>query len=49
MRVTTMSKPSDPSRDLLFGLLALQNGLIDQGGAVRGICGMDTRKGPIPG
>ena len=27
-----MSKPSDPSRDLLFGLLALQNGLIDQGG-----------------
>ena len=27
-----MSNPSDPSRDLLFGLLALQNGLIDQGG-----------------
>jgi hypothetical protein len=27
-----MSKPGDPSRDLLFGLLALQNGLIDQGG-----------------
>jgi len=26
-----MSEPSDPSRDLLFGLLALQNGLIDQG------------------
>ncbi len=26
-----MSKPSDPSRDLLFGLLALQTGLIDQG------------------
>ena len=26
-----MSQPSDPSRDLLFGLLALQNGLIDQG------------------
>ena len=26
-----MSKTSDPSRDLLFGLLALQNGLIDQG------------------
>ena len=26
-----MSKSSDPSRDLLFGLLALQNGLIDQG------------------
>ena len=26
-----MSKPNDPSRDLLFGLLALQNGLIDQG------------------
>ena len=27
-----MSKPSDPSRDLLFGLLALQTGMIDQGG-----------------
>jgi eukaryotic-like serine/threonine-protein kinase len=26
-----MTTPSDPSRDLLFGLLALQNGLIDQG------------------
>ncbi len=26
-----MPKPIDPSRDLLFGLLALQNGLIDQG------------------
>ena len=26
-----MSPPGDPSRDLLFGLLALQNGLIDQG------------------
>jgi eukaryotic-like serine/threonine-protein kinase len=26
-----MSKSTDPSRDLLFGLLALQNGLIDQG------------------
>ncbi len=26
-----MSKAADPSRDLLFGLLALQNGLIDQG------------------
>ena len=26
-----MPKPTDPSRDLLFGLLALQNGLIDQG------------------
>ena len=25
-----MSRPIDPSRDLLFGLLALQNGLIDQ-------------------
>ncbi len=25
-----MSRPGDPSRDLLFGLLALQNGLIDQ-------------------
>ena len=26
-----MSQPTDASRDLLFGLLALQNGLIDQG------------------
>src|SRR5882757_1668165 len=26
-----MSKPSNPSHDLLFGLLALQTGLIDQG------------------
>jgi len=26
-----MPQPTDPSRDLLFGLLALQNGLIDQG------------------
>ncbi|HKI42648.1 MAG TPA: serine/threonine-protein kinase, partial [Mycobacterium sp.] len=26
-----MSQSTDPSRDLLFGLLALQNGLIDQG------------------
>ena len=25
-----MPRPIDPSRDLLFGLLALQNGLIDQ-------------------
>jgi hypothetical protein len=25
-------RPNDPSRDLLFGLLARQNGLIDQGG-----------------
>src|SRR5262245_63724810 len=27
-----MVRPTDPARDLLFGLLALQNGLIDQGG-----------------
>src|SRR5262249_47262310 len=27
----TMSPPNDPSRDLLFGLLALQIGLIEQG------------------
>src|SRR5271167_4059336 len=26
-----MPKSSDPSRDLLFGLLALQTGMIDQG------------------
>ncbi len=29
-----MSQPTDPSCDLLFGLLALQNGLIDQHGLV---------------
>ena len=28
--LTIMPRPIDPSRDLLFGLLALQNGLIDQ-------------------
>jgi serine/threonine-protein kinase len=28
--VTTVLRTTDPSRDLLFGLLALQNGLIDQ-------------------
>ena len=33
MRVNTMPQPTDPARDLLFGLLALQNGLIDQGGS----------------
>jgi hypothetical protein len=35
-----MSEPTAPSRDLLFGLLALQNGLIDQGAlftAFRGV------------
>ncbi len=29
-----MPHPADPSRDLLFGLLALQNGLIDQGALI---------------
>jgi len=29
-----MSEPTDPSRDLLFGLLALQNGLINQGALI---------------
>jgi len=29
-----MPQPTDPSRDLLFGLLALQNGLIDQGALI---------------
>ena len=27
---TTLERSSNPSRDLLFGLLALQNGLVDQ-------------------
>ena len=31
-----MPPPIDTSRDLVFGILALQNGLIDQG-AVRGV------------
>jgi eukaryotic-like serine/threonine-protein kinase len=34
--MTTVSRTNDASRDLLFGLLALQNGLIDQGQLVAG-------------
>jgi eukaryotic-like serine/threonine-protein kinase len=40
-----MSKPSDPSRDLLFGLLALQNGLIDQGGLFTAFAASTRDKG----
>ena len=40
-----MSKPSDPSRDLLFGLLALQNGLIDQGGLFTAFAAWTRDKG----
>ena len=40
---------ADADRDLLFGLLALQNGLIDQGAARRRLPGLDPRQGPAPG
>jgi serine/threonine-protein kinase len=40
-----MAKPSDPSRDLLFGLLALQNGLIDQGGLFTAFAAWTRDKG----
>ena len=33
-------------RHLLFGLLALQNGLIDQGAARRRLPGLDPRQSP---
>ncbi len=36
-------------RDLLFGLLALQNGLIDQTQLVDGVRGLDRRRGPDAG
>ena len=36
-------------RDLLFGLLALQNGLIDQAPARRRLPGLDPRQGPAAG
>ena len=40
-----MSMPRDPSRDLLFGLLALQNGLIDQGGLFTAFAAWTRDKG----
>ena len=40
-----MSKPTDPSRDLLFGLLALQNGLIDQGALITAFAAWMRDKG----
>ena len=40
-----MSKPSDPSRDLLFGLLALQTGMIDQGGLFAAFAAWTRDKG----
>ena len=40
-----MSEPTDPSRDLLFGLLALQNGLIDQGGLFTAFAAWTRDKG----
>ena len=41
-----MSPPPDPSRDLLFGLLALQVGLIDQGQLVAAL--VDRRIATVP-
>jgi hypothetical protein len=45
MRAITMSQIPDPSRDLLFGLLALQNGLIDQGGLFTAFAAWTRDKG----
>ena len=44
-----MSNPTDPSRDLLFGLLALQNGLIDQAQLVAAFQAWTRDKGRHPG
>ena len=41
--------PVDTDRNLLFGLLALQNGLIDQPALLRGIRRLDARQGPTSG
>ena len=41
-----MPRPIDPSRDLLFGLLALQNGPDRPGPARRRLPGLDPRQGP---
>ncbi len=40
-----MSPPGDPSRDLLFGLLALQTGLIDQGALFAAFAAWTRHKG----
>src|SRR5580704_13893845 len=40
-----MVKPNEPARDLLFGLLALQNGLIDQGGLFAAFAAWTRDKG----
>ena len=40
-----MSRTSDPSRDLLFGLLALQTGLIDQGALFAAFAAWTREKG----
>ena len=39
-----MLHSTDPSRDLLFGLLALQNGLIDQGALFAAFAGWTRDK-----
>lgn len=36
-----MPHPTDPARDLFFGLLALQTGMIDQGAPLEASRGMD--------
>jgi hypothetical protein len=43
--VTTVLRTTDPARDLLFGLLALQNGLIDQSALVAAFHAWTRAKG----
>jgi hypothetical protein len=45
--VTTVPRTTDPSRDLLFGLLALQTGLINQVQLVAAFHAW-TQAGPSP-
>ena len=47
--LTIMPRPIDPSRDLLFGLLALQTGLIDQAQLVAAFQAWTRDQGPPPG
>jgi hypothetical protein len=42
-----MPQPTDPSRDLVFGLLALQYGLIDQGALFAAFAAWTRDKGRL--